>query len=129
EKVFNCFNSSVENITSKNDGILMFIKSNKLVVLLIELKSNNSKGYLKQLKAGRNFINYLLMQIDLFYSINVQKENVLFRGILFDTRVRKGTTQRVLHFEDRNGLICTTLGCNQRYKLQTISESIKIDYE
>jgi len=129
-KVFNCFNSSEKNITTKNDGVIFFIKSNKLIVLLVELKSKNTTGYLKQLKAGKNFIEYLLKQVNLLYHINIDSCNVIFRAILFDTNNRKvipkGTTHRIkLKFINRNNLLCASLNCNASYKLQMIKESIE----
>jgi len=99
------------------------------VVLLIELKSDNPKGYLDQLKAGRNFVDYLLKQIDLFYEIKIDNSKVLYRGMLFSTKKSpaKGTTKKTgFYFQDRNGLMCATSGCNEVYKLQKIKDSIEI---
>jgi len=84
---------------------------------------------LKQLKAGRNFVEYLLKQINLFYPIEINISEVVFRGILFKTRKNrtplKGTSKpNKILFEDRNGLCCTTLSCNKIYKLQMIKEGI-----
>jgi len=127
--VFNCFNSAVKKITKKNDAILFFIKKQYLIVLVLELKSDNPKGYLEQLKAGKNFVEYLLNQIDLFYKIKIDKTKILYRGILFKTKKSpsKGTTKkRGLIFEDRNGLYCASLECNRTYKLQMLKNSIDI---
>ena len=127
--VFNCFNSGVKNINKKNDAILFFEKDSYIVVLLIELKSDNPKGYLQQLKAGKNFVEYLLKQIDLFYDINIDKEKIIYRGVLFSTKKSpaKGTTKKDSYsFQDRNGLMCITLNCNQEYKLKKFQDSIKI---
>ena len=127
--VFNCFNDGTKNINKKNDAILFFKKANYIVVLLIELKSNNPKGYLEQLKAGRNFIDYILKQIDLFYEIKIEYSKVLYRGVLFSTKKSpaKGTTRkRGFLFQDRNGLMCVTLNCNETYKLQKFKDSIEI---
>ena len=126
--VFNCFNNGTKNINKKNDAILLFTKESHIIVLLIELKSDNPKGYLEQLKAGKNFIHYLLKQIDLFYDIQIDSLKVIYRGILFSTKSpSKGTTKkRRIPFLDRNGLMCTTLSCNEIYKLQKFKDSIEI---
>jgi len=129
-KVFNCFNDSVENITKKNDGILIYQEKNKFVVLLIELKSLSEGTYLKQLKAGRNFIEYLINQINLFYQISIQESDLVFRGLLFKifrTTPSKGTTKRdKLEFKDAEGLLVARLVCNAQYKLQMIKEGIVV---
>jgi len=128
QNVFNCFNKSIKNINKKNDAILFFTKRDHIVVLLIELKSNNKKGYLEQLKAGKNFVDYLLKQIDLFYDIKIDNSKVIYRGILFSTKSpSKGTTKKgKILFSDRNGLMCATLSCNNIHKLQNIKNSIEI---
>jgi hypothetical protein len=127
-KVFNCFNNRIENITKKNDGILIFEYQNKIVVLLIELKSLNEGEYLKQLKAGKNFIEYLFKQINLFYPISIDENNIVYIGILFKTFRKtpsKNTTKREkIKFIDRNGLLVTWLKCNNNYKLQQFKDSI-----
>lgn len=124
--VFNCFNSAIANITKKNDAILFFEQNRKIIVLLMELKSNNPGDYLNQLKAGKNFVEYLIKQIELFYPFN--GENIHYFGALFQTRkvpIKQTTKKKNFVFEDRNGLYCTTLKCNQQYKLQQFKESIK----
>ena len=130
DKVFNCFNSTIENITKKNDGILLYQEKDKFVVLLIELKSLSEGTYLKQLKAGKNFIEYLIKQINLFYEISIKESDLVFRGLLFKLfkrQSRKGTTQRdKLKFQDADGLLVARLGCNCNYKLQMIREGIVI---
>ncbi|MEA2017157.1 MAG: hypothetical protein U9N59_01805 [Campylobacterota bacterium] len=128
DKVFNCFNDSIENITKKNDGILIYQEKNKFVVLLIELKSLSEGTYLKQIKAGKNFIEYLLKQINLFYDINIKENDLVFRGLLFKLfrqTPKKGTTQRnKLNFQDADGLLVARLACNSEYKLQMFREGI-----
>ena len=130
DKVFNCFNDSIENITKKNDGILIYQEKNKFVVLLIELKSFNEGTYLKQLKAGKNFIEYLIKQINLFYQISIQENDLIFRGLLFKlfrNTPQKGTTKREkLSFNDAEGLLVARLACNSEYKLQMFREGIVV---
>ncbi len=126
-----CFNNSIEDINIKNDGIVFYKESAKLIVLLIELKSCNKSKYLKQLKSGENFVKYLISQINLFYKINVDISTILFRGLLFQAcgnrTVKQTTGKRNFGFEDRNGLRCATLQCNKSIKLQQIKEAIKHD--
>ncbi len=124
---FNCFNNSAKEYTKKNDGILFCGKGDKLVILLIELKSNNSGEYLKQLKAGRNFVQYLISQINTFSELNILSKNIIYRGIIFKTRniPSKGTTKKnKLTFTDRSGLLCCELSCNATHSLCKIKEAI-----
>jgi len=122
--IFKCFND-VKGIKKKNDGVLFFYKQDNLIVLLIELKSNNPKGYLTQLKAGKNFIEYVLKQINLLYDFSIDFNKVKYFGILFRTIPAKGTTKKSkIKFEDRSGLKCATLSCNTEIKLIRIKEAI-----
>ncbi len=125
--VFNCFND-IKGIKKKNDGIIFFYKKKYLIVLLIELKSNNPGDYLKQLKAGKNFVEYILRQVNLFYNINLDYNKIEYRAILFKTIPRKGTTRKKnqIDFNDRNSLLCATLSCNENYHLKKIKEAIAI---
>lgn len=126
KKVFGCFDSSIANITQVNDGVIFFKKNDTFVVLLIELKSRNSGDYLNQLKSGRNFINYVIEQINLNYPLCIKK--IEFRGVLFDLgrkSVAKTTTSRTpLKFENRNGLMCLTVACNREYRLEQFREAV-----
>lgn len=124
---FKCFNSSREKYTKKNDGILLCKKDKKLIILLIELKSDNLGQYLKQLKAGKNFVKYLINQINLFSELNILNEDIIYKGIVFHTKrvPFKGTTRKQkLIFEDRNGLSCGELNCNATYPLAKIKAAI-----
>ncbi len=124
---FSCFNRSIKEYTKKNDGILFFLKNNQLIVLLIELKSDNLGQYLKQLKAGKNFSQYLINQINIFSELNIEKEDIVYKAIVFSTRniPAKGTTRKLkLKFEDRSDLSCAELNCNTSHKLQMIKEAV-----
>jgi hypothetical protein len=127
DKVFNCFDHSVKNITKKNDGILIYKdeKKDKFVILLIELKSKSRGTYLKQLKAGKNFIEYIINQINLFYEINIEENDLVFRGLLFKIIPLKGVTKRrKLSFKNANGLPVARLACNREYNLKMFKEGI-----
>lgn len=126
KKVFSCFDPTVAGISKVNDGVIFFKKEDKFIVLLIELKSKNSGEYLKQLKSGRNFISYVINQINLNYPIDIQ--NIEYYGVLFDLgrqSASKNTTKRTaLKFENRNGLLCFNEKCNSEYRLQQFKEAV-----
>lgn len=133
-KPFCCFNESQELYSKKNDGIIFSEYQGNLLILLIELKSDNPTGYLDQLKAGRNFVKYLLHQINTFSHLNFDERNVIWRYILFRTCSRtippKNTTKKISSIEfknrgtDQDEIICTTLSCNEAYQLQKIKDAI-----
>ncbi|MBE0471664.1 MAG: hypothetical protein IBX55_19410 [Methyloprofundus sp.] len=119
------FNSSEAGINKKNDGVLCFLHKQKFYVFLLELKSGNKGQYLKQLKSGKNFVEYLIQQINLFYPVNIQPE---YRGVLFRLEKRspqKQTTRKTPpNFENRGGLLCVDLNCNQSYKLSQLKQAL-----
>lgn len=130
-KPFNCFNNSKELYTKKNDGIIFCEYEKKLLVLLIELKSDNPAGYKEQLKADRNFTNYLIEQINTFADFKYDKDEIIFRYILFRTQREtpmKGTTAKKLSsikFEDiGDDMYRAILSCNTDYQLQQIKDGI-----
>ena len=130
DPVYPFFNPQYEGICSKDDGILFLQKSNKVYVLLIEMKSTNTKGYLKQLKAAKSFVEFVLQRIKIFNNqINTEVE---FRGLLFSCRrtPNEGThkkqeiTKQKLTFEDRNGLLVSENPGNNTYYIQQFLEKI-----
>ena len=130
DPVYPFFNPQYEGICSKDDGILFLQKSNKVYVLLIEMKSTNTKGYLQQLKAAKIFVDFVLQRIKIFNNqINTEVE---FRGLLFSCRrtPNEGThkkqeiTKQKLTFEDRNGLLVSENPGNNTYYIQQFLEKI-----
>jgi hypothetical protein len=125
DPIYPFFNSQCEGICSKNDGILFLQKSNKVYVLLIEMKSTNTKGYLQQLKAAKSFVDFVLQRIKIFNNqINTEVE---FRGLLFSCRrtPNEGTHKKEkLTFEDRNGLLVSENPGNNTYYIQQFIEKI-----
>jgi hypothetical protein len=123
DPVYPFFNSQCQGICYKNDGILFLQKSNKVYVLLIEMKSTNPKGYLQQLKAAKSFV--VLQRIKIFNDqINTEVE---FRGLLFSCRriPNEGTTKKQkITFEDRNGLLVSENPGNDTYYIQQFLEKI-----
>ncbi len=126
KKLFNFFDNSNKTLTSINDGVILINKKDKLIALLLELKSDNSSGYLRQLKSGKNFIEYFINQVKL--ATKASDKKVEYRGILFKTgrvNASKNTTKRTpIKYEDRNGLLCVELFCNNEYRLQQFIENI-----
>jgi len=86
----------------KNDFILVHQKGNNIYIFLIELKSTNPTGYLTQLRAGRQFFQFIIDRIKLasaseskswtdFDLKELEKFQFTYKGILF----RKEDTENI----------------------------------
>lgn len=63
--IFPFFNASVAGLCIKNDFTLVHQLGNKISILFIELKSNETDGYLKQLQSGKLFFQFVIEKIKL----------------------------------------------------------------
>lgn len=128
DSVFPFFNTdketNISGLRSKNDAILICQVDEKVYVLLIELKSENTGKYLQQLELSKIFIHFV---IDRFNLINknsqITKENIEFRGVLFRCRKRsnRGATIKKgkAKFENRNAsFLIAEEPCHDIYRLQ-----------
>lgn len=123
EQVFRFFNNSTEGINKANDAILICCKGEQIYALLIELKSDKPKNYMKQILSGKNFVEFLKSTIALHYKKNIQ---INYRGFLFDTRyitVKKTTTKKnKIEIEIKEGIEFSHLKCNDTYYLAQLLE-------
>ncbi|MEY3881325.1 MAG: hypothetical protein RIQ94_2121 [Pseudomonadota bacterium] len=123
DAIFPFFNASEGGLCTKNDYILVCQKGNQVYVFLIELKSKNTGDYLKQLKAGKLFFQFIIDRIKLFNSDfqDLDKDNLHYKGILFRidrTTPNKGTTkQRKLEFNKTPDLDVCILNYENFYHL------------
>lgn len=85
DALFPFFNPTIKGLCTKNDFILVHQKGNEVYVFLIELKSKNSGDYLKQLRAGKLFFQFVVDKIKLCNSDfqGLDKNNLHYKGILF----------------------------------------------
>lgn len=83
DKIFPFFNPKVKGLCVKNDFTLVHQLGKKVVVLLIELKSNNQKGFYEQLQTGKLLFQFILEKIKLCDSDFQDISNVEYRAILF----------------------------------------------
>jgi hypothetical protein len=58
------FFGDVEGINLKNDAILFCVRDQKLIVFIMELKSRNPDDGIKQLRAGKHFVDYVLNMVN-----------------------------------------------------------------
>jgi hypothetical protein len=126
--IFPFFNASAEGVLSKNDFIIVAQKQNKVCVLLVELKSTNPKGYLKQLHSAKVFMQFVLDKAHIchpdFKSIYDELE-LEYKGILFSTTpisnkqsdTKSKSRNKKLQFEDKKGLLVTQQNYDNVYYL------------
>lgn len=118
KKIILPFKREADFINKVNDGVLICKKGSEFICFLIELKSSKDSDYIHQLKSGRNFVRYLLLQIADFYELNVQLK---FFGLLF-REGRSSTNKKPFkrggnNFKDSHGLKVATLPGNQSFQL------------
>lgn len=99
--IFPFFNASVEGLCVKNDFTLVHQIGNKISVLFIELKSNNQKGHLEQLKTGKLFFQFVIEKIKLCTSDFQDIDSCLeYKFILF--RFPRKTASKFNSTQTRN---------------------------
>lgn len=87
----------------KNDFILVHQRGNTVYIFLIELKSTNPTGYLTQLRAGKQFFQFIIDRIKLASSSESKswtdfdlkefgKLTFVYKGILFRTEDTENIT-------------------------------------
>jgi len=83
-----------KNINKGCDGIIFLLRNNNLFILLCELKSDkpHKRDFENQLKSSEAFVYYLLKIISIFDDIQIPEKQVIFKRLLFDTRINKNTT-------------------------------------
>lgn len=64
---FDIFNTSTPNICSKNDLTIIYPdqENNILKIFILEMKSFNASGAAHQIRASKNFVDYLILQHNL----------------------------------------------------------------
>ncbi|NOQ64790.1 MAG: hypothetical protein GQ582_09790 [Methyloprofundus sp.] len=89
DTVFPFFNSGTRGLCSKNDYILVFQNGYDVIVFLIELKSTNTGSYLKQLRSGKLFFQFIIDRVKLasegspeFDKTEFDKLKICYKGIL-----------------------------------------------
>ncbi len=116
--------TNISGLRSKNDAILICQLNEKVSILLIELKSENTGKYLQQLELSKIFVNFVIDRNNLVNkSCQIKKEHIEFKGILFRCRKRsnKGTTIKKdkAKFENRDAsFLIAEEPCHDTYRVQ-----------
>ncbi len=92
--VFPFFNKSLPSLCSINDYVLFYPNDRGLYVFLIELKTDNTKGALEQLRAGFELACYLCRTAQRLLKYP-EGLSIQFRGLVFSGRapLPKGKTK------------------------------------
>ena len=99
-------NTELKQLTKACDLILFVpYQKNRVLVLLIEMKSGRTRDYLRQLRAGRELVRFISELVDLYFDVKLELD---FCGVVMWYQPQKGTTQpdiTPLTFQDRNSLL------------------------
>ena len=124
----------INDLKIQNDYLIFALYDSKIYTLLIELKSSNSTGWIKQCKAGEIIAKYIIQMVNNWTKdIVLEIDNFNFRYILFHTKdtikdinknKRKNKSKKktkALPFEykvDKEGFLFTRKSCNEEYNLK-----------
>ena len=84
------FNARLEDIRKAVDVVLFCEFMGKKYIFLVELKSNERKGFIYKFKSSKLFIKYLALYLSEYYKIDIS--DFEFRSILFDRKVNTRKT-------------------------------------
>lgn len=123
-RTFQFFNPTTASISKINDGNIVIVNNNKIVLLLIELKSERFtlNDVLLKIENSKFFFNYLIEIINKSYNKNYKINDIEYKGILFTSKTTtKGTTTggKKIKFEIRNNMPFKILSCNRIYILDS----------
>lgn len=112
-------NPTVSDITKKNDAIVLVCDGSKLYAFMIEMKTSDKGDYLRQIQAGKCFLEFVVALLKLHEKLDT-KLVVNYYGLLCRSRTapNKGTTKHSeIKFEPKSGVLiheCNTDQLNMR---------------
>lgn len=127
-KVYPFFKTGTDKINSKNDGIIIFEKNNKLCIFLLEIKSdlspNTKKKALSQLRKAKIFIDFLLETYKHYKDKETLQIDYIIKEGIFYYDSRKSSFKRVSSRRNNrdsiSGIEYITKKSNNVYILQEI---------
>ncbi len=107
----------IQELKTKCDYIIFCQQENDFYSLLIEMKSNNSTGWLKQTQAGEIISHYLIKMIENHSKFFIPQ--LKFRHILFSNQSnkKKNTTSKSFQYDKHRekNILFTRKPCNTDY--------------
>lgn len=98
---FPFFDTAIAELCSVSDYIIIYPTSNSLFVFIIELKTTNPTGAIKQVRASFELGKYICGTAKRM--LNYPKVDIQYRGLIFSSKTFKGTSKPNKTFsQDKN---------------------------
>jgi hypothetical protein len=120
---FPFFETSIADLCSVSDHIIIYPKTDALFVFIIELKTTNPTGAIKQIRANYELGKYICGTARRM--LNNPIVNIQYRGLIFSHKTFKGNTKpkKTMYHQDKNSeLKFRHLQSGNNYSLDTLSE-------
>lgn len=115
------FFKDTKGIKQRNDAILFCEYNQQLYVLIMELKSNNPFDGIKQLRAGKNFVRYIIETLNLNFAIQPSTDSIIYKNIIFTTNPsstnRPVNARRKAFYRSIGDIDVAFEKCNTQYNL------------
>lgn len=98
---FPFFETSIVGLCSVSDHLIIYPKTNSLFVFIVELKTTNPTGAIKQVRASYELGKYICGTARRM--LNNPSIDIKYRGLIFSSKTFKGTTKpKNLYHKDNN---------------------------
>lgn len=100
--IFPFFETSIEGLCKVSDRVMIYPKTDSLFVFIVELKSSNPTGAMKQVRASFELSKYICGTAKRM--LNNPTVDIKYRGLIFSHKTFKGTTKpkNLDYFQDNN---------------------------
>jgi len=118
---FPFYETSIKYLCSVSDHLIFYPKNDTLFVFIVELKTTNPNGAIKQIRASFELSKYICYTASRL--LNYPTINIQFRGLIFSNKTYKGTTKPKNPYTKDNNieLKYTYLQSNNTYDLDVLS--------
>jgi len=89
--IFPFFETSIADLCKVSDRLMIYPKTNSLFVFIVELKSTNHTGAIKQVRASFELSKYICGTAKRM--LNNPTIEIKYRGLIFSHKTFKGTTK------------------------------------
>ena len=119
---FPFYETSIADLCSIADHLIIYPKNQTLFVFIVELKSTNPTGAIKQVRASFELSKYICGTARRL--LNYPTVNIQYRGLIFSNKTFKGTTKpKDTYIQDNNiELKYRHLQSNSIYHLDVLSQ-------
>lgn len=89
--IFPFFETSIVGLCKVSDRLMIYPKTNSLFIFIVELKSTNPTGAIKQVRASFELSKYICGTAKRL--LNNPTVDIKYRGLIFSHKTFKGTTK------------------------------------